>query len=98
MHETNSLEKTKIYIYHKDLSFGDIIRVKKQNPRFSNIMLSYGLFEELRIDELEKNKNIGVVIDQHPYREMLDTGKVEVFIDNEYLYLHYSDFEKIELT
>lgn len=97
MHEINSLERTKIYIYHKDLNFGDIIRVKKRNPRLSNIMLSYGLFEELRIDELEKNKNIGVVIDKDPYHEMLDTGKVGIFIDNECLYLHYSDFEKIEL-
>ena len=93
------LNKTKtdtiLKIYHDDLQYGDAIQICIRNPSYSNLLKSYGLFEELVIEELDKNRCIGIILDKEPVKEINDSGKVNVFINNESIYVHFSDFKKI---
>ena len=93
--DKSGIDEIALDIYHGKLFQGDAIIVKRRNPSYSNLMKSYGLFEELWIEELERDKHVGIIMDKNPKKEIIDSGKVLVYIKSEYIYLHYSDFKKI---
>jgi len=76
------------------VNYGDIIQLNR-STLYSSDMKCYSLHEDLFLDEIFCDDNFAIVLDEQPNKEIDTSGKLKVFVKNQVIYLHYSDFNII---
>lgn len=73
---------------------GDIIQIQKSNL-YSDDMKFYSMHDQYLVNDLSECNKFAIILDDQPKQEINKSGKLKIFVDNQVIYLHHSDFIKV---